>query len=385
MLQLLREIALYPPPEDHLKALREISWGRGELVNQLNKVASAADITCLVNESSGSGVASKSAVTISKQLGISPERLDQVLPKVAILLCTFNGHDYLADQLDSFAAQSYPNWEVWASDDGSQDDTHAILETYQKKWGGERLSILSGPAQGFAANFLSLTCAGGIQADYYAYSDQDDIWEADKLQRAMDWLLTIPEDIPALYCSRTRLIDAKNQVIGFSPLFTKPPGFANALIQNIGGGNTMVFNDAARELLRVAGKDVGVVLHDWWTYMVVSGCGGKVFYDSYPSLRYRQHGGNLVGMNSNWLARLVRRIRMLWQGQSRNRNDKHVQALQQLRSKLTPENQEILDQFSVARNRCLLPRVVGLKRSGIYRQTLLGNLRLAAEAIFKKI
>ena len=324
--------------------------------------AFASDTSRLVNEGSGLG---------------NP-------PKVAILLCTYHGQHYLADQLDSFAAQSHTNWEVWASDDGSQDDTHAILKTYCDKWGGDRLSIHFGPAEGFAANFLSLTCKASIQADYYAYSDQDDIWEADKLQRAMDCLLAIPEGIPALYCSRTRLVDAKNQDIGFSPLFTRPPSFANALMQNIGGGNTMVFNSAARNLLCEAGKDFDVVIHDWWAYMVVSGCGGKVFYDSYPSLRYRQHGGNLIGMSSGWLARLVR-IRMLWQGQFRNWNDRNIPALQQLRSKLTPENREILDRFSIARNCWLLPRLIGLKRSGIYRQTLLGNLSLIAAAIFKKI
>ena len=119
-----------------------------------------------------------------------PRQLKQhapALPKVAILLCTYHGQQYLVEQLDSFAAQSFSNWVVWASDDGSQDDTHTILETCRDKWRDDRLSIQFGPAKGFVANFLSLTCNANIQADYYAYSDQDDIWEADKLQRAVDW------------------------------------------------------------------------------------------------------------------------------------------------------------------------------------------------------
>lgn len=209
--------------------------------------------------------------------------------KVAILLCTYHGQHYLAEQLDSFAAQSHTNWEVWASDDGSADDTHEILESYRQKWSDDRLSIHSGPAEGFAANFIALTCKDSIEADYYAYSDQDDIWEPDKLARAVEWLKTVPEHIPALYCSRTRLVDASNSEIGDSPLFTKPPSFANALMQNIGGGNTMVFNNAARNLLREAGKTRPVITHDWWAYMVVTGCGGRIFYDEEPTLRYRQH------------------------------------------------------------------------------------------------
>jgi glycosyltransferase involved in cell wall biosynthesis len=305
-------------------------------------------------------------------------------PKVAILLCTYHGQLYLSEQMDSFAAQSFPNWVVWASDDGSQDDTHAILEACRDQWGDDRLSIHFGPAEGFVANFLSLTCNATIQADYYAYSDQDDIWEADKLQRAVDWFQSLPRDVPALYCSRTRVVDANNREICLSPLFDKPPSFANALMQNVGGGNTMVFNEAARKLLCEAGQDVNVITHDWWSYLVVSGCGGKVFYDAHPTLRYRQHGCNLVGMNSSWHARFIR-IRMLWQGRFRDLNDRHINALQRIQHKLTPENQAILDQFSIARNRNILPRLIGLKKSGIYRQTLLGNLGLIAAAIFKKI
>lgn len=305
-------------------------------------------------------------------------------PKIAILLCTYHGQHFLAEQLDSFEAQSHCNWEVWASDDGSRDATHEILASYQQKWGEERLSVHFGPAEGFSANFLSLTCKADIEADYFSYSDQDDIWEEDKLQRAVDWLNSVPADIPALYCSRTRLVNAENQDIGLSPLFQKKPGFSNALMQNIGGGNTMVFNSAARTLLRQACSEVSVLTHDWWIYMVISGCGGRVFYDAYPSLRYRQHEGNIVGMNSNWLARFSR-IRMLLQGHFREWNDQHIEALQKMRHMLTPENRIILDRLAQSRDRWFLPRLIGLKRAGIYRQTMLGNMGLIVAALFKKI
>ena len=307
-----------------------------------------------------------------------------VAPKVAVLLCTCHGQDYLAEQLDSIAAQTYPHWQVCASDDGSADGTHAILENYQSQWGADRLSVSSGPVEGFATNFLTLTCKISIQADYYAYADQDDVWEADKLRRATDWLKTIPVDVPALYCSRTQLVDAVGSHLGYSPLFKKPPSFGNALVQNVGGGNTMVFNNAARLLLCEAGVNVDVVTHDWWAYIVVSGCGGKVFYDTTSSLRYRQHGGNLVGANNSWSARM-HRVRMLLQGRFRDWSDSNIQALFRLRPRLTPENQLTLDRFAAARNRWLLPRVIGIKRSGVYRQTVLGNMGLVVAALLKKI
>lgn len=332
----------------------------------------------------GSDTDRNTASPVLCSMASTSDRVNLFPPKVAILLCTYHGQRYLVDQLDSFAAQTHSNWEVWASDDGSQDNTHTIFDAYKKKWGPERLSLRPGPAEGFVANFLSLTCKASIEADYYAYSDQDDIWNADKLERAVHWLETIPKNIPALYCSRTRLVDAENNHIGFSPLFSAPPSFANALIQSIAGGNTMVFNNAARELLRQAGENVQVITHDWWAYMVVTGCGGKVFYDSQPTLAYRQHDANLVGMNSTWAARLAR-IRLLWQGRFRRWNDANIAALRSIEEHLTPANREILDRFARAREMSLLPRLLNLKRSGIYRQTLPGNLGLVAAAIFNKI
>ncbi|MGA4533310.1 glycosyltransferase family 2 protein [Ectopseudomonas chengduensis] len=333
-----------------------------------------------IDSVSSSDEADAAGITVA----VFPPEHHEQMPKVAILLCTYHGQRYLAEQLDSFATQSHGNWEVWASDDGSKDNTHSILMAYKAQWPAGRLSIHFGPAEGFAANFLSLTCRAGVEADFYAYSDQDDVWEADKLSRALQWLTTVPPSVPALYCSRTRLVDAENNEIGISPLFTKTPAFANALIQNIGGGNTMVFNNAARELLREAGENKSVITHDWWAYMVVTGCGGRVFYDSTPTLRYRQHGGNLVGMNSNWAAR-SKRIRMLFQGRFKHWNDCNISALLTLEHRLTPENREVLQRFADARGMSLIPRLIHLKRSGIYRQTLLGNIGLIAAAILGKI
>jgi glycosyltransferase involved in cell wall biosynthesis len=304
--------------------------------------------------------------------------------KVAILLCTYQGQKYLAEQLESIEIQTYRNWSVFASDDGSTDDTHSILDAYSQRWGANKLVIHCGPAEGFASNFLSLACNAGIQADYYAYSDQDDVWEADKLQRAMVWLRSVPAHIPALYCSRTRIVNDSNECIGMSPLFTRPPCFTNALMQNIAGGNTMVFNEAARLLLREAGDKVVVVTHDWWAYLVVTGCGGHVFYDAYPSVRYRQHDSNVVGMNGSWRARMAR-LRMVAKGQFKRWNDINIAAIQKLSKHLTPANQASLQLFALARIQPLLPRLWMLKRSGVSRQSLPSNMALLIAVIFGKI
>lgn len=302
------------------------------------------------------------------------------VPSVAILMCTMQGQRFLAPQLNSIAMQDHPRWAIWASDDGSADHTRAILEHFQAHWGMDRISIHHGPAVGSTANFLALTCRADIDADYFAYADQDDVWESDKLERAVSWLQSVPAAVPALYGSRTVLVDDRNQHIGHSPLFERAPGFRNALVQNIAGGNTMVFNRAARDLLRLAGEDIEVVAHDWWAYMLVTACGGQVHYDPVPTVRYRQHDRNQFGANRS-LAGQLSRANLLLQGRFRNWVDANVAALMRVRYLVTPENQCLLEEFAHARKQRLLPRLASLKRVAVYRQTFLGNLGLTIAAL----
>ncbi len=318
---------------------------------------------------------------VSKRPSVLPE---QGLPSVAILLCTYDGERFLAEQLESYMAQSHARWAVWVSDDGSHDRSVALLNESQARWPEGKLNFQRGAGAGFAKNFLSLVCRADIEADYYAYSDQDDVWESDKLTRALNWLRTVPAHVPALYCSRTRLVDALNREQGLSPLFSKSPSFSNALVQNIGGGNTMVFNAAARKLLTQAGPNVDIVSHDWWTYLLVAGCGGRVCYDPHPTVRYRQHGDNLVGANKGALSR-VTRLRKLFHGRYKGWNDLHMQALAACREQLTEDSRRVLDAFAASRGQWLVPRVLGVWRSGVWRQSWVDNLGLLVAAVCNRI
>ncbi len=214
--------------------------------------------------------------------------------KIAILLATYNSTQFLAEQLDSLEKQTYSNWFLYALDDGSSDDTLEILMAYQEKWGKSKLIIFSQPNKGCTYSFLSLVCNGDIKADYYAYCDHDDVWEETKLERAISILERNESEIPLLYCSSAKLVDQNNKIIGHSTIYKKPPCFRNALVQNIASGNTMVFNKRARDLMGAVGI-VDVPIHDWWTYLLITACGGKVLYDALSFIRYRQHGGNLIG------------------------------------------------------------------------------------------
>lgn len=304
--------------------------------------------------------------------------------KVAILMCSYNGESFLAEQLESFQRQTHLNWSVYVSDDGSQDRTLEILHATSRLWEPGRLQIYEGPRNGFVTNFLSLTCRTEIAADFYAWADQDDVWKDDKLERALAWLRTVPPNTPALYCGRTELICESGVPFGYSPKFILAPHFSNALVQNIGGGNTMVFNQAARALLQEAGENMDVPSHDWWAYQLISGSGGAVYYDPVPAVLYRQHDENVVGTNSSWWARL-KRLRMAFQGRFYEWNSQNIDALESMRHRLSHEHQAKLDQFKVAREQPLLPRILGFKRAGLYRQTVVGNLGLILATLLKKI
>lgn len=305
-------------------------------------------------------------------------------PLVAILLATLNGERFLGEQLDSYASQTQTNWKLWASDDGSSDGTVDILRSYQSKWGEDRLAIRSGPRQGFAKNFMSLASSKEIEAEYYAFSDQDDIWLPEKLNRAVEWLSSVPSSVPAMYCSRTELVDSMGQHLGFSPHFNRKPSFRNALVQNIAAGNTIVYNHAMSILLRRVDNKLVVVSHDWLCYLLVSGCGGNIRYEPHATVMYRQHDRNLVGANRSIYAK-SKRLHLLVTGRFRDWIDSNVDLLKNFERELCAESRHIVKEFTEARTlrpRLRLKKIRDLK---MYRQSYGGDLTIYLGALMGKI
>lgn len=303
---------------------------------------------------------------------------------VCILLCTYNGARFLAEQLDSLEAQTHVNWVVVASDDGSTDQTLAILRSYQSKWPQGKLTIKSGPQKGFCKNFLSLACDPDIKADYYAFCDQDDVWLPEKLAVALSTIrCNQTMDTPFLYCGRTTYVTEELKPCGVSPLFVFPPSFRNALVQSIAGGNTMVFNQSAKTLIEKAGIK-NVPSHDWWTYQLISGAEGEVYYDSTPQLLYRQHEDALIGGNNSFSAKLER-LSMLLEGRFHNWNTQNIAALNEAKHLLARNHQEILALFEKLRVAKLRDRFRLMEICGLYRQTRRGTLSLFLAALLKKI
>lgn len=285
---------------------------------------------------------------------------------VTVLMGVHNGARHLGAQLDSLLAQDHGDWHLIASDDGSTDESRAMLAAFAAETG--RAELRDGPRQGAAANFMALAAGLPAAPGWVAFSDQDDVWLPDRLSRGQAAMAAT--EGPALYCSRTWVAAPDLTRRRLSAPRPRPPSFANALVQNIAAGNTMLLNPDAAALVRAAAAEAGaVVVHDWWVYQIVTGAGGQVIHDDRPTLIYRQHGGNQIGANDGWAARL----RRLWQvadGTFAGWNRVNVAALRRSAARLTPAARETLEGFAALPH---LPgaraRLAAARALGLYRQT----------------
>lgn len=287
--------------------------------------------------------------------------------QVTILLALHQGARHILDQLDSFAVQDHPDWRLTVSDDISTDRGPELVRDWAARHPDRHIDLIGGPGRGFAANFLHLLAHA--DGPLVALSDQDDVWLPDKLTRAVAALRALPDGQPALYCARTVICDQTLRPLAQSPRWHRGFSFANALVQNVAAGNTIVLNAAALDLARRAAPAAsGIVAHDWWLYQIVTGAGGRVIRDDRPVLFYRQHAANRMGRNDT-LRGAAGRLSRLMSGEFRDWTDRHCAALLAAADLLTPQNRARLDAFMAARRATGLRRLARLREAGIYRQT----------------
>lgn len=211
--------------------------------------------------------------------------------KVAILLATFNGEKYLLDQLKSLESQKDVTLSVFANDDGSTDQTQSILNAWFKKGVIKEITYTNGVG---STKAFSKLLEKNHDFDYIAFCDQDDIWESTKLVDLIREMDSINTQIPQLAFSRRTFIDSKNSVIGSSKRLSKAPSFANALVENIAPGNTILLNREAAKLVNVFFTN-SICHYDSFTYLIISAFGRCIFVDK-ALVRYRIHSENSIGL-----------------------------------------------------------------------------------------
>lgn len=239
---------------------------------------------------------------------------------IAVLMSTYNGERYLGDQLDSIAAQEGVNVTLIVRDDGSTDGSKEILRAREQD--GELTCIVGNNIRP-ARSFLELSFAAP-DGEFYAFADQDDIWLPHKLRRAIDALQSIDSKTPALYFANATLADEKCRPVRTMLRTKREPNLSNALVQCYTIGATMVMNAAARVALLRHGMPLNMVMHDWWSYLVIAAV-GKVIYDPEPTILYRQHDSNVYGaighreyVRTHW--RDVLRAKTMLQGRAQARD-----------------------------------------------------------------
>ncbi|MCI8501005.1 MAG: glycosyltransferase [Oscillospiraceae bacterium] len=230
--------------------------------------------------------------------------------KVAVLLAAYNGEHYIEQQIDSILSQTYPNFELYIWDDGSSDSTRKILSQYAGKHSNLHLE-LSDVNLGYPASFYALTDME-INADYFMFSDQDDVWCPEKIERMVELMDRADLSIPTAYFSGYYICDENLNVRSESAPQHKPIKLHNTLFEVCGLEFTMAINKAAKELL-FHNKPQWVKARGTWMCMLYSAL-GVILYDNRPSAFYRRHSSAVTSSNMGFFGLWKWRIKTFFGG-----------------------------------------------------------------------
>ena len=225
---------------------------------------------------------------------------------IAILMSTYNGGQYLREQIESFFAQTNKDWQLFVRDDGSKDNTVEILTEYAQKC-PQQIHIVDDVKENLGAGQSFMHLLEVTDADYYMFSDQDDVWMPDKIERTLRKLQEVeslhPSDAVGVFTDLT-VVDKDLNVLMPSlwkgdnrhPEYTRD-FYKQWVNRHATYGCTQMINRAAKKIVFPYKQFEGVMgAHDNWVeYILIKQ--GKYDYLDEPTILYRQHGTNVVGAN----------------------------------------------------------------------------------------
>lgn len=224
--------------------------------------------------------------------------------KICVLMATYNGEKYLTEQIESVLQQKNVDVCLLVRDDGSTDRTLEILKSYKEE---KKLDWYQGKHLNAAYGFWELM-SKAPEAKYYAFCDQDDVWDEDKLYLAVTELEKAHDDF-CLYACGTRLVDSKLNVIEDHKLDIKRTKYARLIFAHI-PGNVMVFsNELRKKVMDYMPQNIG--MHDSWLYKYCVAVGAEIILDEKPHISYRQHERNVVGMEVGLKKKIQKFIKLL--------------------------------------------------------------------------
>ncbi|MBF0941984.1 MAG: glycosyltransferase family 2 protein [Catonella sp.] len=241
-------------------------------------------------------------------------------PTILIMMTTYNGEEFLIQQIESICQQSYSNWQLVVRDDGSSDQTLAILNAYAEK--DARIQVVQNQTDyhGAYPNFWGLVayCKQLKAYDYYMFADQDDVWDKDKLEVYMDFCSDKGLNEPLLVYGDMRIIDGDGQVTSNSLEANLGIAYTNAIstffAHKVHGCNSF-FNRCLFELalpLSPEEPEAKYVSHDNY-YTKFAALLGQVYYLPRPMMSYRRYGTNVTSQHAYdfKLKRILKRLTAL--------------------------------------------------------------------------
>lgn len=233
---------------------------------------------------------------------------DDVLMKksVAVLMSTYNGENFVEEQILSILSQKNVVLSLFIRDDGSTDNTIEILKKIKSS---QIKMIYQGENLGYGKSFFELVKKVPQNFDYYAFSDQDDYWDSRKMFNAIVKLEGMSEK-RKLYFSNLNIVDNDLNFIEEKNFKNMTISLGSAFVRNRTAGCTYVFN---KKLLETA-KSFPVekfskrVEHDAIIYKICLATNGGVYYDNNSFIKYRQHDHNVTGTNQGVKKRIKKEL-----------------------------------------------------------------------------
>lgn len=247
--------------------------------------------------------------------------------KVLVLMSTYNGEKYLDEQLESILNQSVENVDILIRDDGSKDSTTQIINKWVEKF-PKKIKIQIEENKGVIISFFELIRLATLDYDYYFFSDQDDYWNYQKIEKAIEKMKNINENKKIGYCSNLNLVDKNLKFIGKVYSNKLIPSLKNCFIENIVtgctyGANKFLFSEIKKDIENIKKYSDKIPMHDYHFYFLTV-LYGDLVYDENSYISYRQHGNNVVGMEKNKIKFIIQRIKRVLK---RKNNDKRIEYL----------------------------------------------------------
>ena len=285
--------------------------------------------------------------------------------KVNILMSTYNGQQFLAEQIRSIQEQSYTDWTLFIRDDGSSDNTKEILKDFEHQ--DSRIHLIDNDKSdnlGVIKSFHKLV--NHDRADYYFFSDQDDVWLPNKLELSLKEAQNYLADLPLMVYMDLKVVNQDLEIMTESMVKSQSHHANTELVQelteNTVTGGVAMINHALAEMWQ---ETDDILMHDWYLALLASAFGNLVFIDQ-PGELYRQHSDNVLGARTlskrfkKWI-----RPHILFAVYWDLIKNSQKQARHLLQMPLSQSNRELIEAFVTIMDKPMLERFRILRKYGL--------------------